>query len=91
MKTDNLPIKIECYSINTVGGHRELIGFIIIPLRTIPLSKGTNIEKPSMRWHKLIGLSSQWKPQKPELHMCVVITDTKNSNQFSMMVCIQII
>lgn len=42
MKTENLPIKLECFSMNK-NGHRELIGFFIILMRSIPDKAATKV------------------------------------------------
>ena len=45
MKTENLPIKVECFSMKNNGSAREQIGFVMIPIRNIPLTLGNNTER----------------------------------------------
>lgn len=43
MKTENLPIKLECFSVgNNSNGtvERTLIGFVIFPIRGVPVVYG---------------------------------------------------
>lgn len=80
MKTENLPIKLECFSVVAGGGHdrRELIGFVMIPIRGIQIATGTKLAKCVPRWHKFIGLSSEWKLLKPEICLYSTITESHN-------------
>lgn len=41
MKSDNIPIKVECYCVGKVG--RELIGFVVVPLRTVNILTGNKV------------------------------------------------
>lgn len=76
---ENLPVKIDCYALRNFKGNveeasREHVGYILVPVKTIPivsLSKGLQM-KP--RWSKLIGLSKDWRPHKPEMLMNIMIT-----------------
>lgn len=40
MKTENLPIKLECFSVS-FNGARQLIGFVMIPIRGVSIISGT--------------------------------------------------
>ncbi|XP_055382421.1 centrosomal protein of 120 kDa [Condylostylus longicornis] len=77
MKTENLPIKIECFLSSFANGQEtfSLIGYVLIPLKSIPvtLSKNRTMSKP--HWHKLFGLNSEWKIKKPEVCLQVLISD----------------
>lgn len=39
MKTENLPIKMECYNVKQFQGKdiRSLIGYVLLPIRSVPL------------------------------------------------------
>lgn len=79
MKLENLPVKIECFALKNDKGSidrtaKERIGYILIPIKnipTVPLPKALHV-KP--RWMKFIGLSKDWRPQKPELLLNIMIT-----------------
>ncbi|XP_058824119.1 centrosomal protein of 120 kDa [Topomyia yanbarensis] len=74
MKTENLPIKVECYSLEQ--GKRSLIGHLVLPLRSVPLLPSAKADSIKPRWYRLLGLSnSEWKSQKPEVQLMVLITD----------------
>lgn len=45
MKTENLPIKLECFSVNGSLSRRQLIGFVMIPIRGVPLVCGNKASK----------------------------------------------
>lgn len=44
MKTENLPIKLECFCL-LASSRRELIGFIMIPIRGIQIVFGSRLGK----------------------------------------------
>lgn len=74
MKEENQPIKLECFM--QVGeGRRELIGFVLIPLRTIPFWNSRKMGTMKPHWYKLHGVSQDSKPKKPELLVGVTIGD----------------
>nr|XP_029729600.1 centrosomal protein of 120 kDa-like [Aedes albopictus] len=82
MKTENLPIKVECYAIDgDQSGKRSLIGHLVLPLRSVPLLAWTKADSVKPRWFRVIGLASpEWKSQKPEVQLAVVITDKEYLN-----------
>lgn len=72
MKTENLPVKIDCYSL--ISSTQKLVGFISVPVNNIPtvaLHKALQV-KP--RWTKLICLSEDWRQDMPKLFMNIMIT-----------------
>ncbi|XP_039451406.1 centrosomal protein of 120 kDa [Culex pipiens pallens] len=77
MKTENIPIKIECFAVE--GAQRTaqaLIGHLLLPLRSVPLLPSSKAATVRPRWYRLIGLNSpEWKSQKPEVQLLAVITD----------------
>lgn len=85
MKTENLPIKIECYSVDhqpaSAEQHRSLIGHLVLPLRSVPLLASVKADSVKSRWYRVIGLSTpEWKHQKPEVQLAVFITDKEYLN-----------
>ncbi|KAG4079692.1 hypothetical protein HA402_009078 [Bradysia odoriphaga] len=76
MKSENIPIKVECFCVGKTGGReRELIGFVVVPLRSVNILTGNKVMTISPKWHRLIGLRCTWKTLKPEILMFVTITD----------------
>ncbi|XP_058454024.1 centrosomal protein of 120 kDa [Malaya genurostris] len=77
MKTDNLPIKVECYSLEHGSGKkRSLVGNLVLPLRSVPLLPSMKADSIKPRWYRVLGLTSpEWKNQKPEVQIMVLITD----------------
>jgi Cep120 protein len=79
MKSENLPVKIDCFALKNFkggleGATREHIGYILVPVKTIPLVSPTKAIQMKPRWMKLIGLSKDWRSQKPELQLNIIIT-----------------
>lgn len=78
MKDENQPIRVECIAVKD-GSHREVIGFVLIPMLQIPF---WNFRKSGMmksHWHKLLSVSNQYKTFKPELMINVTITDKESA------------
>uniref|UniRef100_A0A8D8KJ51 Centrosomal protein of 120 kDa n=1 Tax=Culex pipiens TaxID=7175 RepID=A0A8D8KJ51_CULPI len=77
MKTENIPIKIECFAVEGVQRTAQaLIGHLLLPLRSVPLLPSSKAATVRPRWYRLIGLNSpEWKNQKPEVQLLAVITD----------------
>lgn len=53
---------------------KEHIGYILVPVKTIPINPLAKAVQMKPRWNKVIGLSKNWRPHKPELLMNLVIT-----------------
>lgn len=66
MKEENQPIKLECY-MQTTETNRQLIGFILLPMRNIPFWNSRKIGMMKPHWYKLHGLSQESTARKPEL------------------------
>lgn len=81
MKTENRPIKIDCFALRNFKGDVDPaskihIGYILFPVKIIPivpLVKAFQIQA-NPRWTKLIGLSKDWRVHKPELRLSIMIT-----------------
>ncbi|XP_062561644.1 centrosomal protein of 120 kDa [Armigeres subalbatus] len=87
MKTENLPIKVECYAVDPTTAiseakpRRSLIGHLVLPLRSVPLLPWAKADSVKPRWFRVIGLvAPEWKSQKPEVQLAVVITDKEYLN-----------
>lgn len=79
MKTENLPVKIDCYALrnfkeNVQDAIKEHIGYILVPVKNIPIMSLAKAIQMKSRWSKLIGLSKDWRSHKPELLMNIMIT-----------------
>lgn len=79
MKTENLPVKIDCYALRNFKGSvdeaaKEHVGYILCPVKNIPIVSLQRALETKPRWMKLIGLSKDWRQHKPELHMNIMIT-----------------
>ncbi|KAG7490110.1 Centrosomal of 120 kDa [Solea senegalensis] len=67
------PIKLQCFTVDSVSKKREGIGYIILDLRSVQEAK----QEP--RWLPL--LSSKYAKQRPELLLCITLeNDTKSSD-----------
>lgn len=79
MKAENLPVKLECYALkdfkrSVVDATKEHIGYILMPVKNIPIISLNKALQMKPRWMRLIGLSKDWRQQKPELLVNVMIT-----------------
>lgn len=74
MKEENQPIKLECF-LQMSESKREEIGFVLIPLRTIPFWNGRKMGMMKPHWYKLHGVTQDNKTQKPEILLSVTIGD----------------
>lgn len=74
MKEENQPIKLECF-VQTTDLHRELIGFLLLPMRSIAFWSVRKIGMMKPHWYKLHGFSQETKATKPELLVSVTIGD----------------
>ncbi|XP_055901893.1 uncharacterized protein LOC129938388 isoform X2 [Eupeodes corollae] len=76
MKTDNRPIKIECFHKTNLSDNetRKAIGFILLPMRTLQMVKTPKNLQIKLHWYKLCGLSHDWRHSKPEIYLSAIIT-----------------
>ncbi|XP_076640820.1 rha isoform X2 [Halictus rubicundus] len=74
MRSGQVPLKLECF---TVKGNdsKEKLGYILLSLRSAQMfSKNEDIDVRT-NWHKLLGLKSNLKADKPELLLGLSIHD----------------
>lgn len=57
----------------TTESNRQLIGFVLLPMRSIPFWNSRKIGMMKPHWYKLHGLSQENKAKKPELLVSVSI------------------
>lgn len=76
MKMENYPIKLEIFALKSEDDklNRQLIGHLLFPVRNIPTLPLAKALTNKSRWYKLIGLASEWRSQKPELFLSIMIT-----------------
>lgn len=75
MKEENQPIKLECF-MHLNDTHREQIGFVLLPMRSIPFWNGRKMGMMKPHWYKLHGVSQESsRSNKPELLLSVTIGD----------------
>lgn len=84
MKTENFPIKIECYGLRGPFHYKlkEPIGHILISLRNIPVLPVAKAVQTVPRWYKVIGLSKPWRQHRPEFLMNIIITEKVSTNYY---------
>lgn len=78
MKMENYPVKLEIFALKSEDDklNRQLIGHLLFPVRNIPTLPLSRALTNKSRWYKLIGLASaEWRSQKPELFLSIMITD----------------
>lgn len=79
MKTENMPVRLDCFAlrnskndINTAN--KEHIGYILFQVKNIPIVSLPKALQIKPKWAKLIGLSKDWRPHKPEFLVSIMIT-----------------
>nr|XP_036233043.1 uncharacterized protein LOC106615965 isoform X3 [Bactrocera oleae] len=75
MKTDNRPVKLEIFikSGRTDTSPRRGIGSLLLPIRGVPVIAALKNVQLKLHWHKLNVLSSEWRQNKPEIYLLLVI------------------
>lgn len=95
MKTDNRPVKLECFlkTRKSELSPRRSIGTLLLPIRGVQvLSSLSNVTvsyffrkhywhklnngellKFKLHWHKLGALGSEWRANKPEIYLMLII------------------
>ncbi|KAG5676755.1 hypothetical protein PVAND_006564 [Polypedilum vanderplanki] len=75
IKLENIPIKIDIYGLRS-NANNEHIGYVLIPIRSVPVLPLSKALQAKCRWYKLIGLSSEWRAHRPEIHLNAMITNS---------------
>ncbi|XP_004536973.1 uncharacterized protein LOC101453952 [Ceratitis capitata] len=90
MKTDNRPVKLEIFikSGRTETSPRRGIGSLLLPIRGVPVITVLKNVQLKLHWHKLNVLSSEWRQNKPEIYLLLVIVKKNliDSGQFEVYV-----
>ncbi|XP_036324279.1 uncharacterized protein LOC118737682 isoform X2 [Rhagoletis pomonella] len=75
MKTDNRPVKVEIFikSGRTETSPRRGIGSLLLPIRGVPVVAALKNLQLKLHWHKLNVMSSEWRQNKPEIYLLLVI------------------
>lgn len=73
MKVENMPIKVDCYALKDEKTDiKTHIGYVLLPLRNIPLLPIGKALQAKSRWYKLLGLGKLKNN---------IITKIKNNNK----------
>ncbi|XP_014474647.1 PREDICTED: centrosomal protein of 120 kDa-like isoform X2 [Dinoponera quadriceps] len=79
MRSGQASLKLECYAFKE-NENKEKIGHVLLSLRSAHLAYKYGDVNPKASWHKLIGLRSDLKTNKPELLLTLRIEDRKSTN-----------
>ncbi|XP_078047958.1 protein rha [Augochlora pura] len=74
MRSGQVPLKLECFAVKS-NDSKEKLGYILLSLRSaqvFPKNEDINVKTS---WHKLLGLKSNLKMDKPELFLGLSIHD----------------
>lgn len=71
MKIENMPIKVDCYALKE-SNIKTHIGYVLLPLRNIPLLPIAKAFQAKSRWYKLLGLGNTFQ----------INCEVYNSNKF---------
>lgn len=85
MKTDNRPIKIECFlRCGTADHTKRTIGSLLLPIRGVNVITSMRNMQLKLHWHKLSGVNGEWRKSKPEVYLllCIVRKSLVVSGQF---------
>lgn len=79
MKTENLPVRIDCFALRNFKGDvndasKEHVGYIIFQVKNIPIVPRSKSLQMKPKWVKLIGLSKDWRQHKPEFLINIMAT-----------------
>ncbi|KAL0117303.1 hypothetical protein PUN28_010273 [Cardiocondyla obscurior] len=79
MRSQQAPLKLECFAFKENEG-RERIGYVLLNVRSAQVISKYGDVSPKASWHKLLGLRSDLKIQKPELLLALKVEDHKDTN-----------
>lgn len=72
-------MKLDCIALrdfkrSVEDATKDPVGYILMPLKNLPILPLAKALQMKPRWMRLIGLSKDWRQQKPELLVNVMIT-----------------
>ncbi|CAK9825973.1 Centrosomal protein of 120 kDa [Anthophora retusa] len=72
MRSGQVPLKLECFAINSID-IKEKLGYLLLSLRSAQVFNKHGSNTVRANWHKLLGLKSELKVDKPELLLALSI------------------
>lgn len=79
MRSEQASLKLECFAFKENEG-RERIGYVLLNIRSAQVLSKYGDLSPKTNWHKLLGLRSDLKVQRPELLLALRVEDRKDIN-----------
>ncbi|XP_011693780.1 PREDICTED: centrosomal protein of 120 kDa-like isoform X3 [Wasmannia auropunctata] len=79
MRSEQASLKLECFAFKENEG-REKIGYVLLNIRSAQVISKCGDLSPKASWHKILGLRSDLKIQKPELLLVLTVEDRKDIN-----------
>ncbi|XP_018400917.1 PREDICTED: centrosomal protein of 120 kDa [Cyphomyrmex costatus] len=80
MRSEQASLKLECFAFKENEEGREKLGYILLNIRSAQVISKCGDLSPKASWHKLLGLRSDLKIQKPELLLALRVEDRKGVN-----------
>ncbi|XP_012054998.1 PREDICTED: centrosomal protein of 120 kDa-like [Atta cephalotes] len=77
MRSEQVSLKLECFAFKENEG-REKLGYVLLNIRSAQIISKCGDLNPKASWHKLLGLRSDLKIQKPELLLALRVEDRKD-------------
>ncbi|KAG5321241.1 CE120 protein, partial [Pseudoatta argentina] len=77
MRSEQVSLKLECFAFKENEG-RERLGYVLLNIRSAQVISKCRDLNPKANWHKLLGLRSDLKIQKPELLLALRVEDRKD-------------
>lgn len=74
LRAAHVPLRIECFMLHE-DDLREKIGFVLLHLRTARAVPSDQVIDLEYKWHKLLGVHADWKPNHPELSLTLSVRD----------------
>nr|XP_033341936.1 centrosomal protein of 120 kDa-like isoform X2 [Megalopta genalis]XP_033341937.1 centrosomal protein of 120 kDa-like isoform X2 [Megalopta genalis]XP_033341938.1 centrosomal protein of 120 kDa-like isoform X2 [Megalopta genalis] len=74
MRSGQVPLKLECFTVKS-NDSKEKLGYILLSLRSAQVFSKNEDVNVKTNWHKLLGLKSNLKMDKPELFLGLSIHD----------------
>lgn len=79
MRSEQASLKLECFAFKE-NEDRERIGYVLLNIRCAQILSKYGDLNPKANWHRLLGLRSDLKMQKPELLLVFRVEDRKDVN-----------
>lgn len=76
MRSGQVPLKLECFAFKE-NEDKERLGYVLLSIRSAHISSKHGDLSPRTGWHRLLGLRSDLKTQKPQILLTLKIEDQK--------------